>query len=320
MSLTLLVIYGMMFLGAVLFLEGLGQVLFLFRNPEQKAINRRLRVLESGYDPEETYRLLRRRAGQEGWLAWSPLRRLDGYLHQAGVRMSVLALVAALVGLVAVGGAVLVLGLRLAPGPAAVLSTVLVIGATTVLLGARRRKRLAILEAQLPELVDMIVRSVRSGHPLTTSLRLAANEIADPLGSEIRTVVSETTYGFPLVDAIENLSQRIGIMDYAYFAVVAKITSKTGGNLASILEKLSISIRERGKMRRKIKAISAEGRISGLIMSVAPLAIGGLILLSSPGFFLEIKDDPLFDKIIILIGILIVSNYLALRRLINFEI
>ncbi|MFW5678918.1 MAG: type II secretion system F family protein [Pseudomonadota bacterium] len=320
MSLTLLAVYGMMFLGAVLLLEGLTQVLFLFRNPEQKAINRRLRVLESGYDPEETYRLLRRRAGQEGWLAWSPIRRLDTYLHQAGVELSVMTLLAALFALVAVGGLVLTFGLRLAPVSAAVLSAAIVIGAAAMLLGTRRRKRLAALETQLPELLDLIVRSVRSGHPLTTSLRLAANEVADPLGSEVRTVVSETTYGIPLVDAIENLSRRIGMMDYAYFAVVAKITSKTGGNLAAILDNLSISIRERGKMRRKIKAISAEGRVSGLVMSLAPIVISGLIFLTSPNFFLDVKEDPLFDKLVLMIFSLITFNYLALRRLVNFEI
>ena len=319
MSITFVAIYALMFLGAVLLLEGLSQLVFAIRDPQQKAVNRRLRLLESGHDPDEIYRLLRRRASQEGWMAWTVVFRFNAYLQQAGVTASMGMVLTLLTALTLIATVIGVGALRLAPLFAGALAFVVVVGATTLVLGARRRKRLTTLENQLPELLDLIVRSVRSGHPLSTALRLAAKEMPEPLGSEVGIAVDETTYGIPLVDAIESMATRIGLNDYAYFAIVAKITSKTGGNIATILENLSHIIRERIKLRRKIKAISAEGRISGLVMSMAPIGIGGFVFLTSPSFFLDVAEDPLFDRLIMLIGFLTIANYLALRRIVNFE-
>ena len=313
-------IYALMFLASVLLLEGFTQLLLALRNPQQKAINRRLRLLESGYDPDEIYRLLRRRAGSEGWLGLPLISTFNGFLQQAGVTLSMASVVVVIAVVALVVTAVGIVGFGLDPALAALIAVGGVVAATVVFLSTRRRRRLNALERQLPDLLDLIVRSVRSGHPLNTALRLAANEVPEPLGSEIGLVVDETTYGVSLVDAVDHLAVRVGVTDYAYFAVVVKITGTTGGNLAAILDNLATIMRDRTKMRRKILAISAEGRISGLVMSMAPVCISGLIMLTAPGFFLEISNDPLFEKLIWWVAFLIIGNYLVLRRLVNFEI
>lgn len=319
MSVMLMVIYVLMFLGAILLLEGGMQLLSAVRRPESRTINRRLRLLDSGYDPEEIYRLLRRKREDGGWIRFASLSSVNDYLQQAGVTTSLRLVFGLWLGATMVVGVagtlILHVHLAFAFGGAALGVTALAL----LHLSRRRKARLAALEAQLPEMLDLVVRSVRSGHPLSSALRLAADELPEPLGSEVGLLVDETTYGVALIDAVDGLAVRVGLNDYNYFAVVAKITGKTGGNIANILENLATVIRERNRMRRKINAISSEGRTSGLVMSLAPPVIGGLIMLTSPDFFLSVADDPFFPKLIAFVVGLCLTNMMVLRRLVNFE-
>lgn len=319
MSSMLLIIYALMFLGAILLLEGGMQLLSALRRPESHTINRRLRLLDSGYDPEEIYRLLRRKHDDRGWIRFAGIARLNEYLQQAGVTVSLRFVVLLVVMIAAFLGAVGTLVFHLPPVVAFAGGGLAVTAVGFLHLSRRRKARLAALELQLPEMLDLIVRSVRSGHPLSSALRLAADELPEPLGSEVGLLVDETTYGVSLIDAVDGLAARVGLNDYNYFAVVAKITGKTGGNLANILDNLSAVIRERNRMRRKIHAISSEGRTSGLVMSLAPPMIAGLIMVTSPDFFMSVADDPLFSKMMILVVGLCLANIVVLRRLVTFE-
>ncbi len=315
----LLIIYGLLFVAAIMLIEGALQLKSVVHNPQKRAINRRLRLLDSGYDPDEIYRLLRRKRDDGGWAKFSLLRLANTFLQQAGITASVPVVVVVMLAAAALLSGAAVIFLRL-PIPLAVGGASLGIVALAYLYVSMKRKaRLDALEAQLPEMLDLVVRSVRSGHPLNTALRLAANELPEPLGSEVGLLVDETTYGTSLIDAVDNLAERVGLSDYNYFAVVSKITSKTGGNLADILGNLASVMRDRNRMKRKIKAISAEGRASGLVMSLAPPGIAGMILLISPSFFMDVADDVLFPYLIGLVGFLCLANFLALRKLVSFE-
>ncbi len=319
MSPMLLLIYALMFLAAIMLLEGGLQLLSALRRPESVTINRRLRLLDSGYDPEEIYRILRRKRDDTGWGRLALVRRTNDYLQQAGVTASLRLVLLVLAGVTAILGTAATLVLHLPPVMAFGGAAAAVVALGSLQLGHKRKARLAALESQLPEMLDLIVRSVRSGHPLSTALRLAADELPEPLGSEVGLLVDETTYGVALIDAVDNLAVRVGLYDYNYFAVVAKITGKTGGNLANILENLANVIRERNRMRRKIKAISSEGRTSGLVMAMAPPAISGLIMLTSPDFFMSVSDDPLFSKFVMFVVFMCVANIVVLRQIVNFE-
>ena len=136
-----------------------------------------------------------------------------------------------------------------------------------------RSRRQKAFGAQFPDALDMIVRSLRAGHPTPIALTMVAREMQDPIGSEFGIVVDEITYGADLETALRNLYVRIGQDDLPLFVTAVAIQGSTGGNLGEILENLSAVIRMRFKMRRKIRALAAEGRASALILSSLPIAM-----------------------------------------------
>ena len=133
-------------------------------------------------------------------------------------------------------------------------------------LRARRHKK---FNAQFPDAIDIIVRSLRAGHPVPTAINMVSREMSDPIGSEFGIVTDEITYGADLETAMRNLYFRVGTDDLPLFVTAVAIQGSTGGNLGEILQNLSGVIRQRFKMRRKIRALAAEGRASALILSVA---------------------------------------------------
>jgi tight adherence protein B len=182
---------------------------------------------------------------------------------------------------------------------------------------ARRRK---LFESQLPEAIDVMVRSLKAGHPLTVAISVVAREMADPIGSEFGIVADEMTYGLDLDSALSNLRTRAGQSDLSFFVVAVSIQQKTGGNLAEILTNLSRMVRERGRMRRKIHSLSSEGRFSAIALSVIPCFIYGAISLTSPGYFKEVESDPLFMQAVYVgLGLWLMGVY-VMRRMVNFRI
>ena len=158
---------------------------------------------------------------------------------------------------------------------AAVALVAVVVGLALPLLflATKRTRRLRQLEDQLPEAVDVMVRSLRAGHPIPVAIALVAREMPDPVGSEFGMVSDEMTYGLDLSTAMSNLRARTGQLDVALLVVAISIQSKTGGNLAELLANLGRMIRERGRMRRKIHSLSAEGRMSAIALSSFPVVI-----------------------------------------------
>ena len=141
--------------------------------------------------------------------------------------------------------------------------------------------------AQFPDALDMIVRSLRAGHPVPIAITMVAREMPDPIGSEFGIVADEITYGADLETAMRNLYFRVGQDDLPLFVTAVAIQGSTGGNLGEILENLSGVIRQRFKMRRKIRALAAEGRASALILSSLPIAMFLIIQLVAPEFLCQ---------------------------------
>ena len=314
-----LLLYVLVFVGVLLAVDGIIQLVFgSGREAEEDAVNKRLRLLSSGMDPEEVLRLLRRRRQATLLDRVAVLRHWPALWAQAGLGGDPQR------GLLGIAGITiaLVLVLRLF-GTSWWLAVMLggIVGVALpilVLIGIRNR-RLARLEQQLPEAIDLMVRSLRSGHPLNASIQLIAREIPDPLGSEMGIVADAITYGDDLTDAVTDFAERVGIEDARYLAVAITIQGRSGGNLAAVLEALARVIRERFAMKRKIKAVSAEGRITAYLVSAAPFIIYGVLNLIAPSFYGDVRDDPLFDYFL-LIGLgLAVLNALILRKLVRFH-
>ena len=179
------------------------------------------------------------------------------------------------------------------------------------MLRARRQKKFS---AQFPDAIDIIVRSLRAGHPVPIAIAMVGREMPDPIGSEFGMVSDEVTYGADLETAMRNLYGRIGSDDLPLFVTAVAIQGSTGGNLGEILENLSGVIRQRFKMRRKIRALAAEGRASAMILSALPIGMFIVIQVIAPDFYASVWHEHL-TKILLFSG----AGWMSIGNLIMFK-
>ncbi len=155
-----------------------------------------------------------------------------------------------------------------------------------------RRRRLAAFEEQFPEALDFLARSMRAGHAFTISLKMVSEEVADPVGLEFRTLFNEQNLGAPLEVALYNLTERVPLLDVRFFTSAVILQKQTGGNLSEILTRLGHVIRERFRLKGQVKAASAHGRTTALVLTIMPLATTVLMLMAAPGYLKSMVADP----------------------------
>ncbi|MFQ5874504.1 MAG: type II secretion system F family protein, partial [Dehalococcoidia bacterium] len=183
-----------------------------------------------------------------------------------------------------------------------------------------KRRRMAKLSEQLPEALDTVVRSLRAGLALSMAFEVVAKELPPPISTEFKKINEENRLGVTMKDSMEHLLHRCDNMDVKLFATSVLIQWEIGGSLTEILNNLGYTIRERFKLRGHIKALTAEGRLSGLVLGVLPLAVGVVIYYLSPGYL-----DPLFTttlgKILLFTaGSLVLFGALVIKKIVTIEI
>jgi tight adherence protein B len=306
-------------LSAVLFVEAIYLLGFSTASYRGR-VNRRLRLMQDHSDSQAVLLQLRRERGLTGAGFYGlPIISLNRLILQSGLSVTVWR-GTFIVG--ATGGAVFmgVLWLRedlllaaLAALPAAVVLPYLG-------LHVQRRRRQRHFAEQFADAIDIIVRSLRAGHPVPVAIGMVAREMGDPVGTEFGIVADEITYGADLETAMRNLSFRVGQEDLPLFVTAVAIQGSTGGNLSEILSNLSATIRQRFKMRRKIRALASEGRFSAYFLTALPLVIFGLLELVSPDFYGTIWDQ---DATKIGLGCaaawMLTGNFI-MYRMVNFRI
>jgi tight adherence protein B len=174
--------------------------------------------------------------------------------------------------------------------------------------------------AQFPDAIDIIVRSLRAGHPVPIAITMVARELRDPIGSEFGIVADEITYGADLETAMRNLYFRIGQDDLPLFVTAVAIQSSTGGNLGEILENLSGVIRQRFKMRRKIRALASEGRASAMILSSLPIGMFIIINFVSPNFYSSVWDESITKIALAIAGTWMGIGNFIMYKMVNFKV
>lgn len=184
-------------------------------------------------------------------------------------------------------------------------------------LASRRRKRFL---DQLPQAVVLIARSLQAGHPVTSAMAVVAQRMPAPLGPEFRLVIEEMTYGLDRDAAMENLVRRFPVPELRMFVASLEVTRESGGNLAEVFLKLAAAIRAKDHLRRKVHAISAEGRLTFWIVSGLPFVIGGVIMFLRPTFFSDVYKDPLFWPMISFAPISLAIGSTMIWRMVNFKI
>ncbi|MGH6769633.1 MAG: type II secretion system F family protein [Xanthobacteraceae bacterium] len=312
-------IYLLVAASAGLFVEGI-YLLFFAGGSYRKNVNRRLRLLKNQPDRENLLVQLRRERGltaDGGYSLW--MESLNRLVLQSGLTIGVTKILVFSV-IAAVGSfilAVITRGNVLHAFLIALFCGVVLPYLTLRILRGRRQKAFG---AQFPDALDMIVRSLRAGHPVPIALTMVAREMADPIGSEFGIVVDEITYGADLETALRNLYFRIGQDDLPLFVTAVAIQGSTGGNLGEILQNLSGVIRQRFKMRRKIRALAAEGRASALILSSLPIAMFLIIQLVAPDFYASVWDIPLTKQALAVAATWMGVGNFIMYRLVNFRV
>lgn len=161
------------------------------------------------------------------------------------------------------------------------------------ILSMKKKRRLKQFEKQLPESLELMARGLKAGHAFTTGLQLVANEMPDPIGGEFFRTFKEHSHGLDLNTALLNLCHRVDLRDLRFFTTAVMIQRETGGNLAEILDKIASLIRERFKLRNQVKALTAEGRLSGLVLvMLTPVTALGLLFMN-PSYVMLLVEHPL---------------------------
>lgn len=184
----------------------------------------------------------------------------------------------------------------------------------------KRHKRFSKFEAELPEALDMMVSALRVGQSLVSALDLVAKESPDPVGSEFRICCEEQNYGLELRTALHNLTSRVPIQDLNMMSTAILIQKETGGNLAEVLDKVSQVIRERFRMRRQIRVHTAQGRMTGWILSFLPVCLGLALYMVNPDTMSILWKRPIGVKLLYASGSMTIIGALIIRKIVNMDV
>ena len=194
------------------------------------------------------------------------------------------------------------------------------LGIPLIILSRMASKRKEKMQEQFPVALDIFIRGLRSGHPVSSALDLLTKEMEDPLGTEFGLVLDEVAYGADLRDALQSMADRWDLEDIQMFVVSLSVQNETGGNLAEILANLASVIRERASMFMKVRALSSEGRMTALVLTALPvLTFSGLFLIN-PSFYLDVAQDPIFVPGFIGLVILYFIGFFSIRRMIDLKV
>jgi tight adherence protein B len=181
-------------------------------------------------------------------------------------------------------------------------------------------KRAKALGFQLPQALEIIVRSLEAGHPVPTAINLVGREMSDPVGSEFGMAADEIAYGATMEQAVERMAERCQHPDVDLFAATVRLQAGTGGNLTGLLKLNANTVRERHKMRLKIKAASSEGRASAMILTSAPFVAMGFIMISSPHFYGDVIHEPVVKYGLGVVGVWMFIGNMVMRRMIDLRL
>lgn len=311
-------IYVLAALGAILAAEAV--FLLIARQTDRRSdINRRVRLSSKTASKMDVLTQLRKERGigdeDVGRFSLKGLARLR---TQSGLRMAPLPFVLICCAVCSMVGAFAWLKtgqIWLLPASAFIGLTVAPYKALSFL----RTRRLKLFGQQLPEALDLIVRGLKAGHPVPVALAMVGQEMPDPIGSEFGMVADEITYGSDMTTALKTMSARVGHEDLPLFVTAVSIQTTTGGNLREILDGLAETIRGRVKLRRKIRAISTEGRMSAYILTAVPLLLVGAVLLIRPDYYNDVMGERLTYILIGVAVVLLLVGNASMFRMANFR-
>jgi len=315
------IIYGLIFIGVLVLVEGLYLVAFGKSISLNSRVNRRLEMLEKGARREEVLDKLRKEMQQHMNAKSIPLYSLlSERAQKAAIAFTPQQLLMIMAGLAVVAFLGLTIGTDTSVSVRALISIVMGVGAVFFWVSHKAGKRMSMIEEQLPDAVELMVRSLRVGHPFSNAISIVSKEIQDPLASEFGVIADEAAYGRDLGEALKDMAERLDMQDLRFLAVAVTIQQQSGGNLAEILAGLAKVIRARFRLFRRVKAITAEAKWSGKFLSGFPLAALVVINLGDPHYYDEVRDHPYFIPACFIVGMFLVLNLFVMRILTNIKV
>jgi tight adherence protein B len=314
-------IYVVIFIAVFFLVEGIYLVAFGKSISLNSKVNRRLDMLDKGVGREQVLEQLRKEMQQHMKTQSIPLYSLlADKAQKAAIAFTPRQLIMVMVllsGFAFVGlsiGTATDMVLRVA------LSVFIGVGGVYTWVNRKAKTRMSLMEEQLPDAVELMVRSLRVGNPFVSSVQIVANEVQDPLGTEFGIIADECAYGRDVGEALKDMAERLGMQDLRFLSVAVGIQQQSGGNLAEILAGLAKVIRARFRLFRRVKAITAEAQWSGKFLSGFPVFCLLFILVTDPGYYDDVIDHPLFIPLCFFVGIMLTLNLIVMRVLTNIKV
>jgi tight adherence protein B len=247
-----------------------------------------------------------------------PVQRVVRLVRQAGLRKRV-GEVLLYIPLLAILG--YLLGMLFGGNPLIALTLAVVGGSIPLLVVQRMKtKRMLLFSEQLPDTLDLLRASLQAGHSFLTALYVVADEFPDPIAEEFRTVAEEMRLGLPIRDALNGLSERVDDPNVPILVLGVLVTQEVGGNLAEVLDNISHTIRERFKLIRETRVMTAQGRLSGLVLTLLPFGVGLLLYVTTPKYFAPLLETETGAWMIAYALVSILIGHIMIQRLVRIRI
>ncbi|WP_116087112.1 type II secretion system F family protein [Tropicimonas sp. IMCC34011] len=314
-------IYGLIFIAVLAMVEGIYLTVFGKSISLNSRVNRRLDLLEKGGRREEVLEQLRKEMSQHMNARGIPLYAiLADKAQKANIAFTPIQLIAVMALLSAMAFVGLSVATEAGLAVRIVVAIAMGVGGVYTWVNNKAKKRLGLIEEQLPDAVELMVRSLRVGHPFSSAIGIVAREVADPLGSEFGVIADEAAYGRDMSEALKAFAERMDMQDLRFLAVAVTIQQQSGGNLAEILDGLAKVIRSRFKLFRRVKAITAEAKWSGMFLSVFPVLALIAINVLQPTYYDAVKETSLFIPACLVVGAFLVVNVIFMKIMVNIKV
>lgn len=315
------IIYALIFVGVLVLVEGIYLTVFGRSISLNNRVNRRLEMLDKSGNREEVMETLRKEMQQHLKARKLPLYAiLSEKAQKAAIAFSPRQLIMLMGGLSVLAFIGLSVGTDTAAPVRAIASVGIGVGGIFTWISMKAAKRMALLEEQLPDAIELMVRSLRVGHPFSSAIGIVATEVGDPLATEFGIIADEAAYGRDMGEALKEMAERLDMQDLRFLAVAVTIQQQSGGNLAEILAGLAKVIRARFRLFRRVKAITAEAKWSGKFLSGFPiLALIGIQVIK-PDYYDEAMNHAFFIPAVLVVGVFLVMNLIVMRALVNIKV
>lgn len=314
-------IYGLIFIAVLALVQGIYLTVFGKSISLNSRVNRRLEMLERGAGREQVLEQLRKEMSQHMKSKSIPLYAiLAEKAQKANIAFTPSQLIMVMGVLCAVAFVGLTFGTSASLPIRIVVAVFMGVGAVYVWVNNTAKKRLSMIEEQLPEAVELMVRSLRVGHPFSSALQIVAKEVPDPLGSEMGVISDEAAYGRDVGEALKAMAERLDMQDLRFLAVAVTIQQTSGGNLAEILDGLAKVVRSRFKLFRRVRAITAEAKWSGMFLSLFPIVALVMINVIQPNYYDDVKETSVFIPACLVVAAFLVANIFVMRTLVNIKV